>query len=158
AKNETEEDFAGTARFQIVRRLGAGGMGVVYEAIDRERDASVALKTLRTLKPDAILRFKNEFRQLQDIQHKNLVTLGELFEEGERWFFTMEMVHGAHFLDYLRGGVDEESADSDAETPVAPDEQSTLDVPPGTDPAHRPSPRSKRGRLASGADEARLRG
>lgn len=101
ASSDSGEDFPGTERFRIVRRLGAGGMGVVYEAIDRERDARVALKTLRTLKPDALLRFKNEFRALADITHPNLVSLGELFEEEGRWFFTMEMVDGEHFLDYV---------------------------------------------------------
>src|SRR5438445_531140 len=78
----------------IRRRLGAGGMGVVYEAFDRDKQMSLALKTLRRPSPDAILRLKNEFRALQDIQHRNLVDLGELFHDDGVWFFTMELVHG----------------------------------------------------------------
>ncbi len=95
-------EFAGTSRFEVRRRLGAGGMGVVYEAYDRERGAEVALKTLRTWSADALLRFKNEFRALQDIQHPNLVSLGELFEEAGTFFFTMELVRGASFLQWVR--------------------------------------------------------
>src|SRR6266545_4147133 len=95
-------EFAGTKRFAIQRMLGAGGMGVVYEALDREKQASVALKTLRAPSPDAILRLKREFRALQDIQHRNLVSLGELIEADGTWFFTMELVQGTTFLEYLR--------------------------------------------------------
>ena len=48
---EAGDDFRGTHRFAVIRRLGAGGMGVVYEAHDRMRDEIVALKTLRRLTP-----------------------------------------------------------------------------------------------------------
>ncbi|HEY2514561.1 MAG TPA: AAA family ATPase, partial [Polyangiaceae bacterium] len=50
---------------------------------------------------DALLRFKNEFRALQDLHHPNLVSLGELFEDAGRWFFTMEFVDGTDLLSYL---------------------------------------------------------
>ena len=94
ASEPEEVPFPGTARFEVVRRIGAGGMGVVYEALDRERNTPVALKTLRHLTPDSLIRFKHEFRALQDLHHDNLVSLGELFEHRGRWFFTMELVRG----------------------------------------------------------------
>ncbi len=99
--------FAGHDRFQLVRRLGVGGMGVVYEAFDKLRQARVALKTLRRLDADAVSRLKDEFRGLQDLEHPNLVHLLELISEGDSWFFTMELVEGVHFLDWIRGGVAE---------------------------------------------------
>jgi len=91
------------ARFEIIGKLGEGGMGVVYEAVDRELGAHVALKALPKLSANAILRFKNEFRALADIQHPNLVGLGELIEREGRWFFTMDLVEGTDFLRWVRG-------------------------------------------------------
>ncbi len=73
-----EFEFAGTKQFEIKRKLGAGGMGVVYEALDREKNATVALKTLKHVDAQALYRLKNEFRALQDLEHPNLVSLGEL--------------------------------------------------------------------------------
>ena len=100
----TERDFEGTGRFQILRKIGVGGMGVVYEAIDRARGARVALKTLREIDPAALRRFKSEFRALADLGHKNLVALGELVEHEGSWFFTMEIVDGVDFLAWVRPG------------------------------------------------------
>jgi len=96
------DQFRGTGRFQLLRRLGQGGMGVVHEAFDRERHVRVALKTIRQLTPDSLLRFKHEFRVLQDLQHPNLVRLDELFEADGTWFFTMELIEGVDLLTYVR--------------------------------------------------------
>jgi serine/threonine protein kinase len=95
--------FRGTERFVIRRQLGAGGMGVVYEALDRQSETRVALKTLRHVEANALYRLKNEFRALQDMDHPNLVSLGELIEAGGEWFYTMELVEGDELLDYVRG-------------------------------------------------------
>jgi hypothetical protein len=94
--------FPGTSRFEIRSRLGEGAVGVVYEAYDRERKTTVAIKSLRKPSADTILLLKKEFRAVQDIQHPNLVQLGELFEEGGEWFFTMEFVRGMSLLQYVR--------------------------------------------------------
>ena len=92
-------------RFQLLSELGAGGMGRVFEALDTELGTRVALKQLHHLTPTSLLRFKNEFRTLQDLQHPNLVQLGELFEDNGSWFFTMELVDGVDFLAWVRGSV-----------------------------------------------------
>jgi serine/threonine protein kinase/tetratricopeptide (TPR) repeat protein len=111
-------------------------MGVVYEAHDRQTDKVVALKALTRTEASHITRFKHEFRSLADVSHPNLVTLYELMSDGQYWFFTMELVHGGNFLEYVRpgyiakhsqssltptllrtaSGADAETAESEAET------------------------------------------
>ncbi|HIQ21523.1 MAG TPA: serine/threonine-protein kinase PknK [Planctomycetes bacterium] len=95
------DDFYGTERFFVERKIGAGGMGVVYQAYDRQAQQVVAIKTIRNLEPTAIYRLKREFRSLSGIVHKNLVRLYELFSAGGWWFFTMEFIDGMGFLEYV---------------------------------------------------------
>jgi hypothetical protein len=94
--------LASTGRFTIQQRLGAGGMGVVYRAFDRERGEVVALKTMRRIDPRALYRFKHEFRTLADLSHPNLVNLYELVATGSYWFFAMELVEGVDFISHVR--------------------------------------------------------
>src|SRR4051794_23006781 len=96
------DSFSGAHRFERVRLLGAGGMGLVYEVLDRAHRSRLALKTLRHLDADTLLRFKNEFRAVQDLRHPNLVSLGELYCEAGEWFFTMELVDGVELLRWVR--------------------------------------------------------
>jgi serine/threonine protein kinase len=88
-------------RFEVLREIGAGGMGIVFEAVDKELRSRVALKTLQRMDASSLLRFKREFRALQDIQHDNLVRLGELFEENGVWFFSMELVEGVDLFEHV---------------------------------------------------------
>ena len=99
---ELTGSFPPTPRFELRHCLGAGGFGIVYEAYDREFNDVVALKALRRGGPGSHYSFKKEFRALGDIIHPNLIALYELIVGGDRCFFTMELVRGKHFLQYVR--------------------------------------------------------
>ncbi|MCG8416315.1 MAG: protein kinase [Proteobacteria bacterium] len=93
-------------RYAIRRRLGSGGMGVVYEAHDRTRNTIVAIKVPHRSTAGSLYRFKREFRSLDQVAHRNLVTLYELVNTDDQWFLTMELVDGVDFLQYVRGDGD----------------------------------------------------
>jgi hypothetical protein len=97
-----EDDFGGTDRYVIRRRIGAGGMGIVYEVDDRARQQLVALKALRRRSGDDIYQLKREFRNLADVAHPNLVSLYDLVVDDEQCFLTMELVEGTTFVEYVR--------------------------------------------------------
>src|SRR5688572_14913563 len=82
-------------RYQIVRWLGGGGMGRVYEAIDTELNERVALKVLRAgLTEDAVERFRREVRLTRRVQHKNVARMFDIGEHAGDRFLTMELVEG----------------------------------------------------------------
>ncbi len=91
----------GLERFTLERRLGVGGFGEVYVACDKEHGTLVALKSLKAPEPDAIYRFKREFRIVADLAHPNIVRLYELFHERNQWYLTMELVDGIRIDEYL---------------------------------------------------------
>jgi eukaryotic-like serine/threonine-protein kinase len=139
AVDEPTELIAG--RFQVLETIGRGGMGVVYRAFDRERGIEVALKTLRGITPESVLRFKQEFRALRDLRHENLVELGELFENDGVWFFTMELIRGVRFLENVRASGEDAPSSSRASLPsdVATDliaDHTLVDAPPSVAARH----------------------
>ena len=91
-------------RFDLRGELGAGGMGIVYRAFDRELGAEVAVKTLRKVDVRDLLRLKQEFRSVADLAHPNLAKLYELVVDGDQALFTMEVVDGEPFVDFVRRG------------------------------------------------------
>ena len=81
-------------RYRIVRQLGQGGMGAVYEAIDLRLDTVVALK--ETLFTDEKLRkqFEREARLLARLHHQALPRVSDHFTEGEGQFLVMQYIPG----------------------------------------------------------------
>ncbi len=94
--------FRGSERYVIRRKIGSGGMGNVYEALDVDSNSTVALKVLASTEARWTTQFKTEFRALADVVHPNLVTMYELVAGPEHTFFTMELVDGSNFLRYVR--------------------------------------------------------
>jgi tetratricopeptide (TPR) repeat protein len=80
-------------------------MGVVFRAFDHRLDREVALKSLRHASGRDLFRFKREFRALTDISHPNLAVLHELHTAGDEWFFSMELVDGVPFTEWVRHDV-----------------------------------------------------
>src|SRR5262249_3104153 len=104
---------------------------------------------------NTILRFKHEFREVQDIHHQNLIKLYELLQYDGHWFYTMELVDGVDFLDYVRpfAGAEHEAV------PAAPHPSMLRDTDLDTKPliggpdadelSHNPNPH-KRGIVQAG--------
>ncbi|MCB9889658.1 MAG: serine/threonine protein kinase [Planctomycetes bacterium] len=83
--------------YRLVREVGRGGMGVVYEAIEESLDRRVALKVLppmATLQPRQIERFRREAAAAARIQHPGVVPVYGVGESGGTYYFAMEFVDG----------------------------------------------------------------
>ncbi|WP_395373992.1 protein kinase [Marinicella sp. W31] len=84
------------SRFEIVEKIGSGGMGVVFKAMDRELDEIVAMKVLKNTgdNPEDVQRFKDEIRLARRITHPNVVRIHDFGQLGKNVFISMEFVQG----------------------------------------------------------------
>src|SRR5438067_8491252 len=83
--------------FEILRELGRGGMGVVYEARQVSLNRKVALKVLGgglALTHKAVLRFRREAEAAAKLHHTNIVPVYSIGAEGDRHFYAMELIEG----------------------------------------------------------------
>jgi predicted Ser/Thr protein kinase len=96
--------FAG--RYQIEQVLGRGGMGIVYRAIDKQLDETVAIKTLpgdaMARSPEEVERFKREIRLARKITHRNVLRTYDYGEAEGMYFISMECVRGYTLAELLQ--------------------------------------------------------
>jgi eukaryotic-like serine/threonine-protein kinase len=93
------------SRYEIMRLLGQGGMGAVYQAYDHELERQVALKVIRSdmaANPEILKRFKQEMILARQITHKNVIRIFDLGQFENTKFITMEYVDGEDLQSVLR--------------------------------------------------------
>jgi eukaryotic-like serine/threonine-protein kinase len=93
-------------RYAIERKLGEGGMGVVYAARDDRLERTIALKTLSALTEDETARQRlwREARAAASVNHPNVCQIYEVGEDGGRVFITMELLEGEALAERLQRG------------------------------------------------------
>src|SRR5437763_1782272 len=88
-------------RYRIVRQLGQGGMGAVYEAIDERLDTVVALKETFFVDEKLRKQFEREARLLARLHHQALPRVSDHFNEGDGQFLVMQYIAGEDLFEML---------------------------------------------------------
>jgi non-specific serine/threonine protein kinase len=93
-------------RYRLTRKIGEGGMGIVYAGHDDRLDRAVAIKTIRRETGDerARERFLREARAIARVSHPNICQVYEVAEDGGELFIVMELLAGETLSDRLRRG------------------------------------------------------
>ncbi len=100
---ETKEDFV--PGYRVVSKLGEGGMGVVYRALQKRLDREVALKVVMPRlagDPTYLKRFEREARAVAKLNHPSIVAAYDYGESNGRVFLAMELVSGVNCADWIR--------------------------------------------------------
>ena len=123
-------------RYHIIKLLGAGGMGAVYQAWDAELSVAVAVKVIRadrrrgSVSAEAEKRFKNELLLARQVTHKNVVRIHDLGEIDGIKYITMSYVQGHDLGTTLR---------SDGKLPIARALHLARQIAAGLEAAHEAS-------------------
>ncbi|CAM2067257.1 Non-specific serine/threonine protein kinase [Sulfidibacter corallicola] len=109
--NRTDEFFLSHPEegIQIIRKLGEGAMGVVYEANDLDLDRRVAVKVLpygKTSDPVAVERFQREAKVAAALQHPNIVAIHNIGTMDKVHYFTMALLEGGSLESRIAQGLE----------------------------------------------------
>ena len=102
-------------RYEIIKKIGDGGMAFVYEAKDRLLNRTVAVKVLRPEFVDDeefLGKFKREAEAVASLSHPNIVNVYDVGEDGKVHYIVMELVEGQNLKDIIKneGTLDEYTA------------------------------------------------
>jgi len=95
------------SHYRVLSRLGAGGMGVVYEAEDTRLGRKVAIKFLpdeANANGEAVQRFLREARVISSLNHPHICTLYDIGQHADRQFMVMELLDGQSLKDRIAKG------------------------------------------------------
>ena len=93
--------------YRLIEKIGEGGMGVVWKAVDTTLDREIALKVLPdtfSSDPERLIRFEREAKLLASLQHPNIAVLHGLHEADGVRFLAMELVGGEDLTQRLARG------------------------------------------------------
>src|SRR5882672_8481409 len=96
-------------QYQLLEKLGAGGMGEIYKALDTRLNRTVAIKVLPSAKsgdPERRRRFLQEAQAASSLNHPSIITIHDVISEGDTEFMVMEYVQGKTLNDLIpKGGL-----------------------------------------------------
>jgi serine/threonine protein kinase len=121
------DDLRRLGDFELLRELGRGGMGIVYEARQVSLNRKVALKVLSGglgLTSKAVQRFRREAEAAAKLHHTNIVPIYATGEEDGTHFYAMELIDGPSLDQVIRQMRDKDRVPEKRETP----EQSKADA------------------------------
>src|SRR4029077_18895042 len=95
------------SHYEVVEKLGSGGMGDIYKAQDRRLNRSVAIKVLSTAStgdPERRRRFIQEAQAASGLNHPNIITIYDIVSQEDTEFMVMEFVAGKTLADLIPQG------------------------------------------------------
>ena len=122
--------------YRLLREIGRGGMGVVYEAEQISLGRRVALKVLplaATLSPNQLQRFKNEARAAATLKHPHIVGIYSVGVERGVHYYAMELIEGHSLAEVIHQQINEQRR-PDSEAKQSADHRSTLSASSEGDP------------------------
>ena len=114
-------ESARIGRFTVLRRLGMGGMGVVFSAYDEALDRKVAIKVLHPRANDSsrgTVRMRREAQAMARVSHPNVVQIYEVGQYEGQLFIAMEFMQGQTLDAWLVDGVEDGAPDGSADRPA----------------------------------------
>src|SRR5437588_5115706 len=106
------------SKYEVIGKLGQGGVGEVLKVLDRDLKREVAMKMLlnqeRGISEDSLIRFVEEAQATGQLEHPNIVPVHDLGVDGEgRVYFTLKYVHGASLKTVIHGRADDAVSEED---------------------------------------------